>query len=168
MAAGTVATVAKKVLAMLSSDKKGRKFLGYVIGITIFIVFLPLLLLVGLFGWLSSGDVISLDKDVIYQNMPTSFNEELSRVNSVCEQISVKFSEKELTEDQISMAQSIYMSCLVGKEITETFYEDYARCFLEEAEEQSLFENISEAFDVTFTEKEIEYFNELYENKDSK
>ena len=37
MAAVTVATVAKKVAAALASNKKGRKFIGYVIGISVFI-----------------------------------------------------------------------------------------------------------------------------------
>ena len=36
-----VAKVAKKVLAILAGDKNGRKFLGYVIGIVLFIVLLP-------------------------------------------------------------------------------------------------------------------------------
>ena len=51
----TIATVAKKVLSILLGDKKGRKFLLYVVGIVLFIVFLPLIALVGLFGWMSGG-----------------------------------------------------------------------------------------------------------------
>ena len=36
-----VAKVAKKILAILLGDKKGRKFLGYVVGIALFIALLP-------------------------------------------------------------------------------------------------------------------------------
>ena len=46
-----VAKVAKKVLAILAGDKNGRKFLGYVIGIVLFIVLLPVIAVYGLFGW---------------------------------------------------------------------------------------------------------------------
>lgn len=165
MAAGTVAAVAKKVLVMVVSDKKGRKFLGYVIGITIFIIFLPVIVLVGLFGWLSGGDEIALNKEVIYKNMPPAFHEQISKVNSVCERISREFKEKGMTEEQISKAQSIYMSCLIGKEESKTFYEDYARCFAEASDEKVIFDNIEETFNVTFTEREIERFNEIYKKK---
>ena len=46
----TIAAVAKKVLALLLGDKKGRKFLLYVVGIALFIVSIPLITMLGLFG----------------------------------------------------------------------------------------------------------------------
>ena len=46
----TIAAVAKKVLAILLGDKKGRKFLLYVVGIALFIVCIPLITLIGMFG----------------------------------------------------------------------------------------------------------------------
>ena len=52
-----VGKVALKVLQFLVGDKKGRKFLGYVIGITLFIVLLPVIAIYGLFGWMSGGEV---------------------------------------------------------------------------------------------------------------
>ena len=48
-----VAKVARKVLAILAGDKNGRKFLGYVVGIALFIVLLPVIAVYGLFGWMA-------------------------------------------------------------------------------------------------------------------
>ena len=39
---------------MLLGDKKGRKFLLYVIGIALFIVLLPVIAVYGLFGWMAA------------------------------------------------------------------------------------------------------------------
>ena len=50
-----VGKIAKKVLVALAGDKKGRKFLGYVIGIALFIVLLPVIAVYGLFGWMAGG-----------------------------------------------------------------------------------------------------------------
>ena len=50
-----VAKVAKKILQVLLGDENGRKFLGYVVGIALFIVLLPLIVILGLFGWMA-GD----------------------------------------------------------------------------------------------------------------
>ena len=51
MAAVTVATVAKKVVEVLASNKKGRKFIGYVIGISVFILCIPIIVVFCVFGW---------------------------------------------------------------------------------------------------------------------
>ena len=55
MAAVTVATVAKKVAAALASNKKGRKFIGYVIGIAVFILCIPILVVYCVFGWMAGS-----------------------------------------------------------------------------------------------------------------
>ena len=52
----TLAVIAKKAAELLASTKNGRKFIGYVIGIAIFIVLLPVIVLMGLFGGLSQGE----------------------------------------------------------------------------------------------------------------
>ena len=60
MAAVTVATVAKKVVEVLASNKKGRKFLGYVIGISVFILCIPIIVVFCVFGWTSGNPSIDL------------------------------------------------------------------------------------------------------------
>ena len=48
----TLAAIGKKALLFLLGDKKGRKAVGYTIGIAVFLALLPLIIIVGLFHWL--------------------------------------------------------------------------------------------------------------------
>ena len=48
----TLAAIGKKVLLLLLGDKKGRKAVGYIIGIAIFLALLPLIVVMGLLHWL--------------------------------------------------------------------------------------------------------------------
>ena len=53
----TVGTVLKKVAEAVASNKKGRKAIGYTIGIAAFLLLLPMIVVAGLFGWMSRCDV---------------------------------------------------------------------------------------------------------------
>ena len=48
----TIAAIGKKALLFLLGDKKGRKAVGYIIGIAVFLALLPLIIVMGLFHWL--------------------------------------------------------------------------------------------------------------------
>lgn len=48
----TLAAIGKKALLFLLGDKKGRKAVGYTIGIAGFLALLPLIIVMGLFHWL--------------------------------------------------------------------------------------------------------------------
>ena len=48
----TIAAIGKKALLLLLGDKKGRKAVGYTIGIAVFLALLPLIIVMGLFHWL--------------------------------------------------------------------------------------------------------------------
>ena len=48
----TLAAIGKKILLVLLGDKKGRKAVGYTIGIAVFLALLPLIIVMGLFHWL--------------------------------------------------------------------------------------------------------------------
>ncbi len=48
----TLAAIGKKALRFLLGDKKGRKAVGYTVGIAVFLALLPLIVVVGLFHWL--------------------------------------------------------------------------------------------------------------------
>ena len=50
----TLAAVGKKALLFLLGDKKGRKAVGYTVGIAVFLALLPLIIVMGLFHWLLS------------------------------------------------------------------------------------------------------------------
>lgn len=48
----TLAAIGKKALLFLLGDKKGRKAVGYTVGIAVFLALLPLIVVMGLFHWL--------------------------------------------------------------------------------------------------------------------
>ena len=48
----TLAAIGKKALLLLLGDKKGRKAIGYIRGIAVFLALLPLIIGMGLFHWL--------------------------------------------------------------------------------------------------------------------
>ena len=51
----TIAAIGKKALLFLLGDKKGRKAVGYTVGIAVFLALLPLIVVMGLFHWLLGG-----------------------------------------------------------------------------------------------------------------
>ena len=126
-----VAKVAKKILEVLIGDKNGRKFLGYVVGIALFIVLLPVIVLLGLFGWMAGDGGSSLvNYDVIYSQMPSEYREMIEEHQDELDMIEVTFIENGLTKSDASKAKTIYISCLIGKESEEGFYQTYAECFI--------------------------------------
>ena len=143
-----MAKVAKKILAMLLGDKKGRKFLGYVIGIAIFIVLLPFIAIYGLFGWMSGGVETLVDYDSLYEYIPSEYHEQ--------------FEDHGLSEVDISKGKTIYLSCLVGKETETDFYQKFAACFLKEDEQVDILNEVSSAFGVEFSEDDRQQFVSLY------
>lgn len=150
----TLAAIGKKLLAALAGDKNGRKFLGYVIGITIVIVLLPVIAVYGLFGWMAGGGEIE-------GIVPSSVNSILayeSQLNAIAE----TFRACDLSERDIEAGQAIYLSCLVGRESEEGFYQTYADCFLNRSEEADLLSNISSAFGIAFSDVDRTEFQNLY------
>ena len=63
-----VGTVLKKVAEAVASSKKGRKAIGYTIGITAFLLLLPMIVVTGLFGWMGRND-IEIDRDKIISGL---------------------------------------------------------------------------------------------------
>ena len=148
----TVVTAVKKVLTALVGNKKGRQFLGYVIGITLFIVLFPVIAIYGLFGWMSGGEVAEIvGYDAIYQNLPI----QLDTIETV-------FRENGLSDEDISKAKLIYLSCLTDKYGEENFYQRLADCFLTVSEESDLLSNVSSAFGIEFSDTDRQQFNEYF------
>ncbi len=75
MAAISAAAVAKKIAAALVSDEKGRKFIWYAIGITIFILMIPVIVVFCLFGWIADAEV-DISERMDYTGIISSANEE--------------------------------------------------------------------------------------------
>ena len=103
-----VGKVALKVLQFLVGDKKGRKFLGYVIGIALFIVLIPVIALYGLFGWMSGGEVAEIvGYDAVYQNLPTEIREQIDENELQLQTIETVFRENGLMSGDISDRKSV-------------------------------------------------------------
>ena len=158
-----IGKIAKKVVMWLLGDKKGRKFLGYVIGIALFIILLPFIAVYGLFGWMSGGDAVNLiDYNAIYEQMPSEYREQFEANETQLSEIERVFAENGLTNTDISKAKTIYLSCLIGKESEDGFYQKYADCFLANSEETDLLNSVSSAFGVTFSDEDRQQFENLY------
>lgn len=146
----------------MAGDKNGRKFLGYVIGIALFIVLLPLIAVYGLFGWMSGSTADIVNYDRLYSQLPTEQRELMEQHEEQLEQIALVFANNGLSEKDISKAKTIYVSCLIGKETEAGFYQTYADCFFHAKENGDLLTHISSAFGVTFSDAERKQFENLY------
>ena len=159
----TVAAAVKKVLTALVGNKKGRKFLGYVVGIALFIVLLPVIAIYGLFGWMSGGEVAEIvGYDAIYQNLPAEIREQIDENEIQLDAIETVFKENSLSDEDISTAKLIYLSCLTDKRGEENFYQRFADCFLSVSEDCDLLSNVSSAFGVEFSDTDRQQFNEYF------
>lgn len=70
----TLAAIGKKALLFLLGDKKGRKAVGYTIGIAVFIALLPLIVVMGLFHWLL-GDGGAEMREQVGKEIASSYTE---------------------------------------------------------------------------------------------
>ena len=92
-----MAKVARKVLAILAGDKNGRKFLGYVVGIALFIVLLPVIAVYGLFGWMAGGGAAEvIDYNVVYEYIPAEQRAAMEQYDSELATIQTVFAENGL------------------------------------------------------------------------
>lgn len=158
----TVGTVLKKVAEVLVSSKSGRKFIGYTIGITLFLVLLPLIVIVGLFGWMAGDGGTMLDRDQIISQLPMEQQEQIDVIDTTCDSIVATFKIYGLPVEDQRKAQAIYIDKLLGMESQDGFYESLADCFVNADGSTSVYTLIADAFLVSFSEEEISQLNELY------
>ena len=76
----SVGTVLKKIAEAVATSKKGRKAIGYTVGIAAFLLLLPMIVVAGLFGWMSRSDV-EIDRDEIISGLTPEQIEEINEVN---------------------------------------------------------------------------------------
>ena len=74
-----VGTVLKKIAEAVAASKKGRKAIGYTIGIAAFLLLLPMIVVAGLFGWMSRSDV-EIDRDDIISGLTPEQIEEINEI----------------------------------------------------------------------------------------
>ena len=76
----TVGTVLKKIAEAVAASKKGRKAIGYTVGIAIFLLLLPMIVIAGLFGWMSRSDV-EIDRDEIISGLTPEQIEQIEGID---------------------------------------------------------------------------------------
>ena len=158
----TIAAVAKKVLALLLGDKKGRKFLLYVVGIALFIVCIPLITLLGLFGWMAGDSGSILDQSDILANIPNEQLVQIQTMDQVSNTIVTTFEDAGLDESDHKKATAIYIGYLVGLETQDGFYENLSNCFLNTTEDADVYDLVSQTFLVVISEDDQTKFDSLY------
>ena len=75
-----VGTVLKKVAEAVATSKKGRKAIVYTVGIVIFLLLLPMIVVAGLFGWMSMSDV-EIDRDEIISGLTPEEINQIEEIN---------------------------------------------------------------------------------------
>ena len=158
----TVGTILKKVAEVLVSSKSGRKFIGYTVGITLFLVLLPMIVIVGLFGWMAGDGGTMLDRDQIISQLPPEQQEQIDAIDTTCDTILTTFKIYGLPVSDQRKAQAIYIDKLMGLESQDGFFELLAECFVNTDESMSVYTLISITFLVSFSDEEIAKFDEFY------
>mgnify|MGYP007103222657 CR=1 FL=1 len=74
----TLAAIGKKALLFLLGDKKGRKTVGYTIGIAGFLALLPLFIVMGLFHWLC-GDGGAAMREQVRKEAESAYTESVEQ-----------------------------------------------------------------------------------------
>lgn len=158
----TIATVSKKLLTLLLGDEKGRKFLLYVVGIVLFIISVPLITLLGMFGWMAGDSGSILNRDDILANLPDDQLVQIQTIDDVSKTIATTFQNAGLEEADQKKATAIYMGYLVGLETQDGFYENLTNCFLNTSESADIYDQVSQTFLVVVTEDDQAKFDSLY------
>ena len=158
----TVGTVLKKVAEVLVSSKSGRKFIGYTVGITLFLVLLPMIVIVGLFGWMAGDGRTMLDRDQIISQLPLDQQEQINVIDTTCDTIVTTFKIYGLPVSDQRKAQAIYIDKLMGLELQDGFFELLAECFVNADADVSVYDLIAGTFLVAFSEEEMAQLDELY------
>lgn len=75
-----VGTVLKKIAEAVAASKKGRKAIGYTVGIAAFLLLLPMIVITGLFGWMGRSDV-EIDRDEIISGLTPEQIEQIEGID---------------------------------------------------------------------------------------
>ena len=161
MAAVTVATVVKKAVEVLASNKKGRKFLGYVIGISVFILCIPIIVVFCVFGWTGGTTAEQFDPQAALAGAVHGVLDDPA-IQERFENIQTVFTGHGLPDGDIHKAQFMSIVRLSELEDQEDSYERLASCFLETTEERTVYMLIEEAFGIDISEEDEAHMDEIY------
>ena len=156
-----VAAIAKKVVSALASNKKGRKFLGYVIGIAVFIILIPVIVVFCVFGFTAGKLPEQSDP---WQEVSSSLQEILDdpATKERIETIETVFKEHDLPESDIHKAQFLSIKTLAGMESQDGFYEKLASCFAETTENEDVYVLLEQMFGIDISAGDEAKLDEIY------
>lgn len=157
----TIGTVVKKALELIAVSDSGRKFLGYVLCIAVFLLLLPVIVVCGLFGWMANDGGTLLLREELLNNLPEENAAVIEQMNTVCDTIQNVFEIKGLSVMDERKAETIYLTCLVGREDDENFYNDLADCFLYADAETDVFDLVSITFGVEISDDDREMIEKI-------
>ena len=157
-----VGTVIKRALEVIGSDERGRKGLLYVIGIVIFLLLLPMIAVVGMSGFLGEDGEVVLDQDIILSHLTSEQQEEIDRINQVCETISNTFRVYGLPANDQRKAQTVYVSYLLGREDETDFYIRLADCFNNASEWMPVYDLLGMEFGIVILPEEQQELDERF------
>ena len=152
----SLSLVAKKAAAALASNKKGRKAIAYVIGMVLFLILLPVIIMTGLFGWMQGDTSMNLNEVQIgIDQYATDYSEQLIGIEKA-------FAEQEINESNLKKADYIFVYHLTEHAGEENYYKNFADCFSQSTAEKSVYTLVTERFGVEFSEEDIRNLDELY------
>ena len=159
MAAVTVGTVAKKVAEVLASNKKGRKFIGYTVGIVLFILSIPIIVIFCLFGGTAGSGDFKVD-DAAPGAVHGLFSDPATM--QCFKMIEQTFYSYDLTDNDIDKAKMLTVSYLNKQRDEKNFYERLAYCFANAAKDKDVYDLVSETFGVEIPDKDKDIMDEMY------
>ena len=152
MAAITLSAAAKKIAAALASDEKGRKAIWYAIGIAIFILLIPAIVIFCLFGGMADAE-IDLNEMMNYEEIMDKGMDN-QKLGEMVEKIETVFAGYELKSGDIRKAQIITVFLLKDKITEPDFLNSLAGCFLYANEDESVYDRIEDEFGIRISEKD--------------
>ncbi len=160
----SVAAVAKKVLEVLASNEKGRRFIGYVLGISVFILTLPMIVICGLFGWMSDDGATLILRQELIDNLSEDDAAVLEQMGVACDTIRAVFEIRGMSSADERKADVIYLSYLVEREGEENFYNKLADCFAYVDDTRSVYDWVETLFGVEIPMHDREKIEEIGES----
>jgi hypothetical protein len=156
--------VVKAVIA-IATDKRTWKLIGATLGVLLFLCLLPALVLLAFLSGSSEIDknevMSQINISAVVDSMSLEKKAELQNFDTVMRSISDEIKNQNADINPIK-AQVIYLCALGGKEKESvTFYNDYISCY-KNADENGVFDNITNKFGVVFTADEKEKIKKLY------
>ena len=152
MSAAVVAAV-KKIAVYLAADKRTWKAAGWIIGITVTLVLLPVMILLAMGNQFSAADTSNIDYSQFMQSLSPEQKERFSQMEDDGKAIE-KEMEKLGIKDMIVKAQMIYLTYFDDVHKDEDFFAEYCSLF-KENDNEKLIENLGSKYNLSIDYSEF-------------